>query len=149
MKLVAEKNTVSKKQVILATMVFMLLVMIAASSSLWWSAKRSIHESQFYHFGGAVVLGMFKPSTQTADGRRKLENSGETEGRDAYQFFTKQLDDEMHRHVLIEDNLRNAVSNNEFIILFQPQIDARNNNIIGFEVLTRWHSPQLENLSRK
>ena len=40
-------------------------------------------------------------------------------------------------------NSPSALSRGEFNVHFQPQIDARNNQIIGAEALVRWNHPEL------
>jgi diguanylate cyclase (GGDEF)-like protein/PAS domain S-box-containing protein len=52
--------------------------------------------------------------------------------------------DEIHRHLerrlYIEEHLKNTAENDDIFFVYQPQIDARTNKIIGFEVLSRWNS---------
>ena len=40
-------------------------------------------------------------------------------------------------------NLRNALSNNEFLLNYQPQYDIKQKKIIGLEALLRWNNPEL------
>ena len=40
-----------------------------------------------------------------------------------------------------ESNLFKAIKKQEFLLLFQPQIDLKSNEITGFESLVRWNSP--------
>lgn len=64
-------------------------------------------------------------------------------GRDSYEFYTEALSKQALERVLLENNLRRAISNNEFVLHYQPQIDAFSNMVIGAEALIRWHDPQL------
>lgn len=43
----------------------------------------------------------------------------------------------------METDLRLALARGELALHFQPQVDARDNRIVGAEVLLRWHHPQL------
>ncbi len=60
--------------------------------------------------------------------------------RDEYTFFT----DSMNTHLLelmeLENALRQAIDNNEFILHYQPQINLKTHRICGCEALIRWHS---------
>ncbi len=50
-----------------------------------------------------------------------------------------------HRATLrleLENRLRQAVANREFLLHYQPLISIRNNEVIGFESLVRWQHPQ-------
>ena len=41
----------------------------------------------------------------------------------------------------LENSLRHALEDNEFILYYQPKIDLNTNQITGFEALIRWHHP--------
>ena len=58
-----------------------------------------------------------------------------------YKFYVEKVDHEMREHKKLEKDLSNALINNEFHIVFQPQVDYRTNSIIGAEVLIRWIHP--------
>ncbi len=64
-------------------------------------------------------------------------------GRDSYEFYTEALSKQALERVLLENNLRRAISHNEFVLYYQPQIDAFNNKVIGAEALIRWNDPEL------
>ncbi len=70
-----------------------------------------------------------------------------TEGRNTYQFYTKELTRNAFERVLLENNLRKAIDNKEFLLHFQPQYNLTDLKIIGFEALIRWNHPDLGILS--
>ena len=41
------------------------------------------------------------------------------------------------------DRLVASIRNNEFFMLYQPMIDAKNNDIFGYELLLRWNHPNM------
>jgi diguanylate cyclase (GGDEF)-like protein/PAS domain S-box-containing protein len=63
-------------------------------------------------------------------------------GRNNFQFFTRQLHQQAHDMLQIENELRQALERNELILYYQPQIDAKTAKIIGVEALIRWQHPQ-------
>ncbi len=42
----------------------------------------------------------------------------------------------------LEASLRGALDNDEFELVYQPVVDANNENVVSFEALLRWNSPQ-------
>lgn len=68
-------------------------------------------------------------------------------GRNMCTFFDKQLSETYFRKLLIESELKKSISNNELHIVYQPQINAVNNKIIGIEALIRWNNNKLGNVS--
>lgn len=67
-------------------------------------------------------------------------------GKNMCTFFDKQKSQPYFRKILIENELKNSIINNEFDIFYQPQIDALSNKIIGVEALLRWNNDKLGNV---
>ncbi len=66
-----------------------------------------------------------------------------SEGRKGYQFYTSGLSEEAFAQVLMEANLRRALTEEQSTVYYQPQVDGRNGNIFGMEALVRWQHPEL------
>ena len=60
------------------------------------------------------------------------------EGRNNYQFYTRDLTEKALARVVIENELREALSKGEFVLFYQPQIELTENRIVGLEALLRW-----------
>ena len=65
-----------------------------------------------------------------------------SKGKNNYQFYKKDFSYQSFEKILIENDLRNALKNNEFLLYYQPQINMDNKQIIGVEALLRWEHPQ-------
>jgi diguanylate cyclase (GGDEF)-like protein/PAS domain S-box-containing protein len=63
-------------------------------------------------------------------------------GRNNFQFFTRQMSIAAHHRLALENELRHAVDRNELVLYYQPQIDLRTGDIVGFEALLRWNHPE-------
>jgi EAL domain-containing protein (putative c-di-GMP-specific phosphodiesterase class I) len=63
------------------------------------------------------------------------------EGKNKYQFFTKQFTALAQTRFSLENQLRQAIDREEFELYYQPQIDLINRNICGAEALIRWNHP--------
>ncbi|RWU17921.1 histidine kinase [Pseudomonas alkylphenolica] len=64
-------------------------------------------------------------------------------GRNTTQLFHTTMQKAASERLRMESDLRMALARGELALHFQPQVDARDNRIIGAEVLLRWHHPQL------
>jgi len=64
-----------------------------------------------------------------------------------FLIYESNLEKKIRREMDIEENLSLAIKNNEFEMYFQPQINSKENRIIGIESLIRWNSPILGNVS--
>ncbi|WP_417694767.1 EAL domain-containing protein [Pseudomonas sp.] len=64
-------------------------------------------------------------------------------GRNTSQMFHTTMQKAASERLRMETDLRQALARGEFSVHFQPQVDARDNRIIGAETLVRWHHPEL------
>lgn len=62
-------------------------------------------------------------------------------GRNAFRAYALGLSMHSMEHLSLEADLRHAVTRNELVLHFQPQIDVSTNAIIGVEALIRWQHP--------
>lgn len=68
-------------------------------------------------------------------------------GRNTYNFFTEEMNDEAHKRLEIETQLRRAIANDELLLHYQPQIDFKNKKIVSVEALLRWNNPNLGDIA--
>ncbi|MAI36343.1 GGDEF domain-containing phosphodiesterase [Alteromonas sp.] len=60
------------------------------------------------------------------------------QGRNRYSIFSNDLSVLLHQQRNIASRLRVSLENNEFTLLYQPQVDLRSGDIISCEALLRW-----------
>jgi len=58
-------------------------------------------------------------------------------------FYESEMSDYIKEQLLLENNIHNAMQNNELSIHYQPQMDVATGKIIGAEALIRWEHPTL------
>ncbi|MFK5915011.1 MAG: EAL domain-containing protein [Woeseiaceae bacterium] len=63
-------------------------------------------------------------------------------GKDGFQFFTDNMQQELSDNLSLENDLRHALEKNEFRIHYQPQVDANSHEIVAVEALLRWDHPE-------
>ena len=62
-------------------------------------------------------------------------------GRNKYQLFNNSMTEHAVAQLELENELRQALINREFVLYYQPQIDFKNNTICSVEALVRWRHP--------
>jgi len=69
------------------------------------------------------------------------------EGRNNFQFYSAEMTELALERVVMEANFREALKNNNFVVYYQPQINAEENSLIGMEALVRWQHTTLGMIS--
>jgi len=69
---------------------------------------------------------------------KKAKASGER-----YLFYTEEMTERVAEKLALENKLRQALENDEFVLHYQPKIDLETRAIVGVEALIRWQSPEL------
>ncbi|MEA4999242.1 MAG: EAL domain-containing protein [Candidatus Limiplasma sp.] len=62
-------------------------------------------------------------------------------GHGTFVFFDEAIGNAVIERNRLQSNLRDALSHNEFLLYYQPQINAGNKQLYGFEALIRWDRP--------
>jgi diguanylate cyclase (GGDEF)-like protein/PAS domain S-box-containing protein len=68
-------------------------------------------------------------------------------GRNGFEFFTPALNEQIQRRVRIETQLHRALEREQFVLHYQPIVDARSGQLVGAEALIRWPHPELGAMS--
>ena len=64
-------------------------------------------------------------------------------GRNSWQAFTPELAEQQLHRLQLETHLRRAVHNDEFHLVYQPQVDLSDGRVIAVEALIRWRNRSL------
>ena len=62
-------------------------------------------------------------------------------GRDAFRFFTAEMNAQSLARLDLENALRRAIDHDEFVLYFQPKVHIASRRISGAEALIRWNRP--------
>lgn len=63
-------------------------------------------------------------------------------GRGSYEVFQPDMHTRVMAQLQLENDLRQAIEEQQFILHYQPVISLRNKRLLGFEALVRWHHPE-------
>lgn len=64
-------------------------------------------------------------------------------GRNNFQYYNPSMNATTFQQLAMENTLRKALENDEFIVYYQPQIDVVTGKIVEVEALVRWMHPEL------
>jgi diguanylate cyclase (GGDEF)-like protein/PAS domain S-box-containing protein len=62
--------------------------------------------------------------------------------KDGYYFYDHTIADSAHQKIIMEQSLRNALTQGNLQMYYQPQVDAGNGKLVGVEALMRWNHPE-------
>jgi diguanylate cyclase (GGDEF)-like protein/PAS domain S-box-containing protein len=100
-----------------------------------------LHDHQIYTTT-SIGISLFPNDSKQVPDLIKFADSAlyeaKSHGRNNYQFFTQELNDQITRNSKIERRLRHAMEVGELSLWYQPQIDVRDGKVIGAEALLRW-----------
>jgi len=58
--------------------------------------------------------------------------------RSGFEYFSEEMNVFAHEQLQIENGLRQALEKGELLLMYQPKVDLRTNQVVGLEALVRW-----------
>ena len=127
----------------------------AADAEGWLGsiAKRLIEQvSMPYLIGGhnisigaSVGIAIATSSEQCADALIRDADlalyAAKDDGRGTYRIFAPDMHSDAKERQALEEELRNALNQDQLKVVYQPIVDAVTEEVIGFEALCRWLHP--------
>ncbi|OGB22389.1 MAG: hypothetical protein A3I66_14300 [Burkholderiales bacterium RIFCSPLOWO2_02_FULL_57_36] len=105
-----------------------------------------VFEQQDLHMEACVGISVFPDDGQDFD---TLSQCADAAMRRAmadkaarFEFYTPALNRSANERFKLESALRGALSRNEFVLYYQPQVDLRTGSVVGLEALIRWQHPE-------
>jgi diguanylate cyclase (GGDEF)-like protein len=99
-----------------------------------------------HYIGASIGISVFPGDGRTDEellsNADKAMYRAKANGRGQYVFFEEQMNAEALQKFALERELRQALDNDEFVLVYQPQIDLRTGWLIGAEALVRWNHPR-------
>ncbi|WP_347987058.1 EAL domain-containing protein [Methylomonas sp. AM2-LC] len=63
-------------------------------------------------------------------------------GRNTFRFYTEELNLRLLHHMLLKEELCQALKDEQFVVFYQPKINLLTGNVSGVEALLRWQHPE-------
>ena len=104
-------------------------------------------EDIYVHTTVSIGIAIYPQHGENVDDLLKMADiamyNAKSTGKNRYTIYHSSMFETVTERMLMEKNLRPALSNNEFLVYYQPQIDAETKEITGFEALLRWQNAEL------
>lgn len=68
-------------------------------------------------------------------------------GKDNYIIYDETFDDDLEYTLKLQHHIKEAYMDQQFKLNYQPIIDAKTNELVGFEALIRWYHDELGHVS--
>lgn len=68
---------------------------------------------------------------------------GKNEGKGQYRFFDPSLSSTLNSRARLKQNMLEALEADQFVLYYQPRVDARSGELLSMEALVRWRHPTL------
>jgi len=103
-----------------------------------------INEHELY-ISMSIGIAVFPENGKTSNDLLKHADNAmytaKAKGKNNFQFFSSDMALTVSRKIALENQLRGAIDNDEFILHYQPQVRIATGEIIGMEALVRWQTP--------
>jgi diguanylate cyclase len=105
-------------------------------------------EIDYYTVFLTASLGIFKANSRYQQADEPLRNAttalhkAKRQGQGTYVVFEPQMHHLTLKRLHLENDLRQALQNNNFVVYYQPILNLMNRQTIAFEALVRWQDPQ-------
>ena len=98
------------------------------------------------HTSPSIGISLFPEDGEDSDTLMKNADTAmyfaKQHGRNAYHFFAADMNAAATERLLVETQLRAAIESGEMRLVYQPQVDLANGEVVGVEALLRWDHPE-------
>jgi diguanylate cyclase (GGDEF)-like protein/PAS domain S-box-containing protein len=110
------------------------------------SVMRPVHVGDQEIFPGTSIgVSLFPDDGDNADRILRAADAAmyhaKTLGKNNLQFYSEELNQIVHEHLLLEASLSRAIRDHQMVLDYQPKVDLRTGKVVGAEALVRWRHP--------
>jgi diguanylate cyclase (GGDEF)-like protein len=97
--------------------------------------------------GTSIGIGLFPRDGEDAETLLRSADmamySAKDAGKGHYRFYRPELYESLTRQLDMQQQLIRAIEEDQFVLLYQPRVDAMTGELVGMEALVRWMHPEL------
>ena len=101
--------------------------------------------------GGSIGIAVFPDDgSEIEDLLRNADTAmyrAKADGKGTYRFFESEMDAALVIRRKLERRLRQAITQKQLDVFYQPLVDSHTQAPLGFEALVRWHDEELGHIS--
>lgn len=95
----------------------------------------------------SIGIAMFPQDGENAEDLLKRADTAlysvKSQGRNGYSLFDPTMEAKSLERILMENELRKAIEQEQFHVYYQPKMDIGSQTLTGMEALVRWAHPEL------
>ncbi len=96
--------------------------------------------------GASIGIALYPEHSDGSDNLARLADlalyAAKSQGKARVVTFEPQMDTDAQYRRKLEDDLRSAIDEKQFHLVYQPLMDTGNEQLAGFEALIRWSHPE-------
>lgn len=110
---------------------------IASLKQPFWVKEKPVY------INASVGIALFPENGNDIESLRKNAEAAmyqaKIQGKNQFHLFTEELNQAVLRQIALENDLRGALSRDEFVVYYQPKVDLQTGVLFGMEALVRWN----------
>ncbi len=118
---------------------------VSPTASARRSASRSRSRGSSILLGASIGAALYPINAESGQFLFRAADSAlskaKSRGRNALAVFDTEMKERMERNATLERDMRLALSRDEFVVFYQPQLELATGRVRGYEALVRWERP--------
>lgn len=100
-----------------------------------------------YYIGASIGISIYPDDSNNFNDLVKFADlamyKAKNSGKNNFKFYSTSMSKMINERIELENELRDAIKNEDFVVYYQPQMDGNNDALVGMEALVRWKHPTL------
>lgn len=97
--------------------------------------------ARLYNIGASIGISVYPNDTQDANTLLRQADLAMYQAKSkqsGFEYFSEEMNVLAHEQLQIENGLRQGLERKELLLMYQPKVDLRTNEVVGLEALVRW-----------